>query len=377
MDHLPEFFQNGEHTLFPAERVYGARDARVMAFFYFNMACSRECRRSRVEQHFALTRLDAEIQQGRVGLVMRPLVSAGGEQVQAASALMCIPPKAAFEIALGFYAENRSTTVDLTAEDILTRAAPYKVDPVQVKACMESGPVKEYLQHIQSIAANQMGLKLHSNRVYLRGMNALFTESYIRNVLSHLSAPPVYRNNPAMTIKPTDKIVGDPKAPIKAILYLTFENLGSKRFHEVTMPRIFPVFVGTGKVAFVYRPYGWREVGYRAAAVFACVPNPVVLKFVENMFMTQEKWSNMEDPTDALADLAIYLGAPAQAMKACVKNPATRKQVDRDMNEATTHLKMIATPVIMAGDQMMMLGDQGASDLTRALMQELNKGATP
>ena len=100
------------------------------------------------------------------------------------------------------------------------------------------------------------------------------------------------------------------------------------------------MYVKTGKVYQVYRnfPLGFHANAPAAAYAAICAGDQDPELFWEMhdwLFETQQTWQNAQDAGAQFRAQAVALGADGALFDACIADPQTKAQVDKDMQDAT------------------------------------------
>jgi protein-disulfide isomerase len=120
----------------------------------------------------------------------------------------------------------------------------------------------------------------------------------------------------------TDRILGDPEAPITIIEYASLTCPHCADFHADTLPQIKKEWIDTGQAKLVYRDFPTAPVALAvyAAMVARCAPEDSYFKFLDVFYKQQRNWTASADPMKALAQLARLGGMSQVDFDACTQN---------------------------------------------------------
>ena len=89
----------------------------------------------------------------------------------------------------------------------------------------------------------------------------------------------------------SERSIGSPNAPVKAIEYFSLTCTHCAYFGTVTMPQVKPNLVDTGKLQIIYRDFPLDDVALMAAQVARYLPVEQYYPFIEALFASQSDWA--------------------------------------------------------------------------------------
>jgi protein-disulfide isomerase len=175
-------------------------------------------------------------------------------------------------------------------------------------------------------------------------------------------------SDPMVVRADSARIRGNPAAKVWMIIASDFQCPYCKMWHDSADMTIRREYVDNGKVrlAFINYPIGSHQNAIPAAehAMCAAAQN----KFWEMhdaLFVAQERWAGLPNPTSMFEDLARGAGVDVAAMRACVSSHKMRPLIDAD-HEKAVRAGVRATPSFFIGNQLLE-GVQMPSDLRKVL----------
>ncbi len=178
--------------------------------------------------------------------------------------------------------------------------------------------------------------------------------SEIKSMLGQMKAgvPPPGREEPRMPPpKPGTKkvegvtsgmnpIKGDSNAPVLMVQFSDFECPFSKRFYQETLPQIDKEYISTGKVKFAYRdfPLPFHLQAQPAAIASRCAGKQGKYWEIFDKFSKSDKLDQ-----NMISMSAKEIGLNKDEFNRCLKDPAVKEQVVKDMNEGS-NLGVRGTP---------------------------------
>jgi protein-disulfide isomerase len=346
----------------PQDMVYGSRDATVQGVLYMALGCDQACRQRRLNALQTLNFLNKDIEAGRLALIFRPL-PATLEEARIAAALSCLPGHVALPFFLSHYASNLNSMFLPTVVSIVRVAHEANVPADAFINCFDNTHLNSRARFLLK-EAQQMddlhavaGVKeVPEPQFYLNGGLGEFTSDYMQKYLAHQFNPPKYDTLPQMKVTAADKVIGDPKALSKLIVYLSLETGVNRTFYREALTPFFRTFVDTGRVQAVVRYFPWTAKGTEAARVAECVPAANTRAFLDEVFKSQDVWLRQPDTTKALTQIAVAAGAGAGGMRSCLASTAGKLAQERTWKAAADQLKLVYTPMLYNGERVVDFG---------------------
>ena len=115
----------------------------------------------------------------------------------------------------------------------------------------------------------------------------------------------------------TDRVLGDPKAPVTIVDYSSLTCPHCARFHADTLPKIKEAYLDTGKAKLVFRDFPFDQWALRAAMLARCAPPERYFPLLDVLFKGQAQWSSSKDPAAALTQIGKLAGLSEDTIKAC------------------------------------------------------------
>jgi len=171
--------------------------------------------------------------------------------------------------------------------------------------------------------------------------------------LQPVAAPAAPHDSVAALLAKADagRILGNASATVWLIVISDFQCPYCKRWHDESWATIKKDYVDTGKirVAYVNLPLEMHRNAWPAAQVAMCAG--VQGRFwpmQDALFLSQQEWEHLQDPTAKFEAMAASLGADIPALQSCVKNSATRPLIQADADRAA-QAGASSTPTFFVG----------------------------
>jgi protein-disulfide isomerase len=117
-----------------------------------------------------------------------------------------------------------------------------------------------------------------------------------------------------------EEALGDPKAPVTIVEYVSMTCPHCARVHETTIKTLKSKYIDTGRVYFVLREFPLDPLATAAIMLARCAPADEFFPAVGIMFALQNNWAYVDDPMAALFKILQPLGFTEAGIKTCLQN---------------------------------------------------------
>ncbi len=148
----------------------------------------------------------------------------------------------------------------------------------------------------------------------------------------------------------TERVLGDPKAPVTIVDYSSMTCPHCARFHTDTLPKIKEQYIDTGKAKLVFRDFPFDQWALRASMLARCAPPDRYFPLLDVLFKNQAQWATAKDPGAALTQIGKLAGVSEDTIKACWGD---QKLADGILNirlEGQNKDKIESTPTFVLND---------------------------
>ena len=173
-------------------------------------------------------------------------------------------------------------------------------------------------------------------------------------------------NLPPMAEILSDRVLGNPNAPVTLIEYASLTCPHCANFAKETLPGVKKDYVETGKVKLIYRDFPLDNLALRAAMMARCAPKERYFGLLETLFATQANWARSADPSAALQRLGAVAGLSAENFEACINNREVFDGIVAMRGTAEKEHKVKSTPAFLV-DGRMVTGDLALPEFRKAL----------
>lgn len=162
-------------------------------------------------------------------------------------------------------------------------------------------------------------------------------------------------------LKPEDRRMGDPDAPVTVIEYASITCSHCKAWHDTVWPQFKEEFVDTGKVQFVFRelPTPPLDISVAGFMVARCAPEDRYFSVIDILFDRQEQFFTTQDRRGELLNIARAVGLSEGEFDSCIRNEEEVARIDASAQEAATRYRITGTPGFIVNGQTL----QGANTI--------------
>lgn len=150
----------------------------------------------------------------------------------------------------------------------------------------------------------------------------------------------------------SEKVLGDPDAPVTIIEYSSLTCPHCAAFHTDTLPAIKERYVDTGMAKIVYRDFPLDQNALNAAVIAHCAGPDRYFVFLEALFGSQQRWARSADPTESLIQLAGLGGLPRDQAEACLADEAMQDAVLQTRLDGQAEYQISSTPSFVVNGEL-------------------------
>lgn len=151
----------------------------------------------------------------------------------------------------------------------------------------------------------------------------------------------------AELMKPGDlpeMAMGDPKAKVTIIEYMSMTCSHCAHFSEVTLPDLKAKYIDTGKVYFILREYPLDPLAAAAFMLARKAPGGKYFDVVEYLLKTQADWAFVPDPVQGLRTAAKQFGYSPATFDATLSDQKLLDGINASRERASSQFGVNATP---------------------------------
>jgi protein-disulfide isomerase len=181
------------------------------------------------------------------------------------------------------------------------------------------------------------------------------------------------------TIRPDDRAIGSPKAPVVVIEYGAPSCPVCARFNAEAIPQMKAAYIDTGKVYYVFRVFPINGAADGAAEGLArCAGSgDTYFHFIDVLFRNQKDWDPEFNPPDVHTGLvriaAIAAGMDQAKADTCMADKANAERINQVAKEAMERYSVNATPTLVINGAVQQPGNIPWATLKHTLDSFLSK----
>ncbi len=158
---------------------------------------------------------------------------------------------------------------------------------------------------------------------------------------------------PAGVFKDSEYVIGNPKAPVTVVEYLSDTCSHCARFDQEVFPTIKKDYIDTGKVSWHIREFLTDPVQVAAAgfAMARCSGKDKYWSVVEAIFRAQDEMFKTGDFLTPFRRIAAGAGLSPAQFDACVRNDQVLQGIADRVQKATDVDKINGTPTMIVDGQ--------------------------
>jgi protein-disulfide isomerase len=141
-----------------------------------------------------------------------------------------------------------------------------------------------------------------------------------------------------------EEALGDPKAPVTVVEYVSMTCTHCARVHQTTFKTLKSKYIDTGKVYFVLREFPLEPLATAAIMLARCAPADKYFPAVSVMFELQNNWAFVDDQMPALLKILQPLGFTEDAFQSCLNDQKILNAVNAVRDRGEKKFGIHATP---------------------------------
>jgi len=172
----------------------------------------------------------------------------------------------------------------------------------------------------------------------------------------------------AEEVRPTDLVLGDPKATCTIVEYSSFGCVHCAHFHEDVLPTIKKDYIETGKVRMIMRDYPLDRPAFMAEKVARCGGPMRRPAYMAAYFKLQNKWHiNGPEMEDEIFKIARQGGMTREQYDVCQADKDVEKSILSDRQEAIQKYEVDSTPAFIMNGKWIRMQQLTVDEFTTAL----------
>ena len=178
-----------------------------------------------------------------------------------------------------------------------------------------------------------------------------------------------------VTVSAEDYVIGDRKAPVTLVEYLSQTCSHCAEFRRIDIPKIEENFVKAGLVRIVFREMHRNNVDVAASVLGRCLGRDAFLPFTDMLLEQQQTWMMREDQdvVAGLKEMARRAGMSSEDFDTCLKKQDLATQLAKASNKAAKDYCITGTPTLLLNGKKIEGVGTAYDKLDEAIRAELKK----
>lgn len=178
----------------------------------------------------------------------------------------------------------------------------------------------------------------------------------------------------------SERILGDPDAPVKVTELSSFTCSHCGRFHKKTFPAFKKAYIDQGRAYLVFTDFPLNAPALHASMIARCLPHERYFDFVQMLFETQSEWAYDAAYLGKLQAKARKYGLSEAYFEACLNSDALQQGIIERQRAAGRQWDINSTPSFVINNKEVITGvlppHHFAESVERAA-QKTGGGSTP
>lgn len=141
-----------------------------------------------------------------------------------------------------------------------------------------------------------------------------------------------------------DRPEGEVDAPVTMIEYASPTCPHCARFHNDVYPEFKELYVETGKVQFILRPFVRNVLDAVVFMLAEAAGEDAYHSVIETYFRTQSAWASSAAPRDAILEVALQLGFTEESFEAALTNQELFQGMEAAREQVIEQFDLTGTP---------------------------------
>lgn len=169
----------------------------------------------------------------------------------------------------------------------------------------------------------------------------------------------------------SERILGNPAAPIKISEHssLTCGHCGA--FHQNTFKAFKERFIDTGRAYLVFSDFPLNAPALHASMAARCVPQDQYFDFLQDLFETQDEWAYEANYLNILQKKSQEYGLGAASFKACLDSKEIQDGIVNRVRAAQAQWQISSTPSLVINNKTVISGALSIEDLETKIEEAL------
>lgn len=149
----------------------------------------------------------------------------------------------------------------------------------------------------------------------------------------------------------TDRVLGDPNAPVTIVEHSSLTCPHCMAFHTQTLPKIKESLIDTGKAKLLFSDYPLNAPALQGSMIARCFEDDdLYFDYIDFLFQTQSNWAGVPDPRPYLAQNARLLGISSDQLDSCMQTEGYQDAFIKKVQETSEFKQVKSTPTFIIAE---------------------------
>lgn len=175
----------------------------------------------------------------------------------------------------------------------------------------------------------------------------------------------------------SERILGNPEAPVKIIEHSSFTCGHCGQFHQKTFKAFKEAWIDSGKAYLVFSDFPLNAPALHASMIARCLPEDKYFDFVQMLFENQSEWAYDVNYLTYLKQKAAENGLDEDSFKACLSSTALQDGILARVRASQSQWNISSTPSFVINNDQVVSGALSFADFDAAVKAALDPNAAP
>ncbi|MCB1562726.1 MAG: DsbA family protein [Alphaproteobacteria bacterium] len=169
----------------------------------------------------------------------------------------------------------------------------------------------------------------------------------------------------------SNRILGNPNAPIKVSEHSSLTCPHCAHFHKETFKPFKEAYIDTGKAYLVFSDFPLNGPALHASMIARCLPHERYFDFVQMLFEKQSEWAFDKSYMDKLKTYAAPYGLDGDMFDACINDTNLRDGILGRMKASQTQWEIASTPSFVVNNKTTISGALSFDEFDKRVQEAL------
>lgn len=175
----------------------------------------------------------------------------------------------------------------------------------------------------------------------------------------------------------SDRILGNPNAPIRITEHASLTCGHCGHFHKETFGKFKEAYIDTGKAYVVFSDFPLNAPALHASMIARCLPADKYYDFTSQLFQEQDQWAYESSYLTYLKAKAENFGMSADQFKACLNSKELQDGIVARITAVQKQWNISSTPSFVVNNKVVLGGAADFESFTKEVEEAAVKANSP